>query len=265
MEETVAEFVNALQVSPAGEDRFRSVAPSWFDGDRVFGGVVLAEALNAALQTVSTTAMRPHSLHGCFLRTARPGAELDFHVERWRDGRAFSTRHVTIRQADRRVMTATVSFHLDELGDEYQLAMDADVPLPEDLPTNDWSRPFESREAGPVTDGDGTFRSTRRVWLRLPSRLPDDPALHATLAAYISDMTGNSFRPLSLDTWGRHTDASLDHALWLHRPFRVDEWLFYDLHAVVNAGGRALVRGSLYDTNGQLCLSLAQELLIREL
>jgi acyl-CoA thioesterase II len=86
-----------------------------------------------------------------------------------------------------------------------------------------------------------------------------------TLAAYVSDMTGNSFRPLSLDTWGRHTDASLDHSLWLHRPFRVDQWLFYDLQAVVNGGGRALVRGSLYDMNGRLCFSLAQELLIREL
>jgi acyl-CoA thioesterase-2 len=265
VDEVVDELVSVLQVSPAGEDRFRGSALGWSENDRVFGGVVVAEALNAALQTVENTAMRPHSLHGCFLRSTRPGAELDFQVERWRDGRAFSTRHVTVDQADRRVMTATVSFHVDELGDEYQLAMDADVPLPEALPSSEWNRPFESREAGPLTAGDGKFRSTRRVWLRLPSRLPDNPALHATLAAYVSDMTGNSFRPLSLDTWGRHTDASLDHALWLHRPFRVDEWLFYDLQAVVNVGGRALVRGSLYDRSGQLCLSLAQELLIREL
>ena len=265
MEEAVDELVSALQVRPAGEDRFCTMAPTWFAGDRVFGGAIVAQALNSALHTVGDTGMRPHSLHGCFLRSVRPGAELDFQVERWRDGRAFSTRHVTISQADKRVMTATVSFHVDESGDEYQLPMDPDVPRPESLPANEWDRPFESREAGAVTADDGSYRSTRRVWFRLPSRLPDDPVVHATLAAYISDMTGDSFRPLSLGTWGRHVDASLDHALWLHRPFRVDEWLFYDLQAVANAGGRALVRGSLYNTNGQLCLSLAQELLIREL
>jgi acyl-CoA thioesterase-2 len=266
VEEVVEELVQALLVRQVGEDRFRVVAPRLFDSDRVFGGVVVANALNAAVQTVDNSDMRPHSLHGCFLRPARPGAEFELHVERWRDGRAFATRHVTIFQADRRVMSATVSFHGDEPGDEYQLPMAADAPLPDQaLPTNEWDRPFETREAGPVAAGDGTYRSTRRVWIRLPGSLPDDAALHVTLAAYVSDMTGNSFRPLSLNTWGRHTDASLDHSLWLHRPFRVDQWLFYDLQAVVNGGGRALVRGSLYDMNGRLCFSLAQELLIREL
>jgi acyl-CoA thioesterase-2 len=124
---------------------------------------------------------------------------------------------------------------------------------------------LDEREAGTVLEADGSYRSTRRVWLRVPDRLPDDPDVHATVAAFISDMTGTSFRPLSFEEWGRHTDASLDHAVWLHRPFRVDEWLLYDLQAVVNAGGRSFVRGSLFASDGRLCLSMAQELLIREL
>ncbi len=259
------EFLRGLQVVPVDRDRFQAVAPKLFDSDRVFGGVVLAHAMNAALKTVDDEDLRPHSLHGCFLAPVRPDVETELEVERWRDGRSFATRQVTMRQSGRRVMAATVSFHIDEPGDEYQLPMDATVDRPNNLPTNEWDRPFESREAGPVVAEDGTYRWTRRAWLRYPEQLSDGSELHTTLAAYLSDMTGSSFRPLSLEDWGHHTDASLDHAIWIHRPFRVDEWLLYTLQAVVNHGARSLVRGSLYDSAGALCLSTAQELLIRRL
>jgi acyl-CoA thioesterase-2 len=261
----VQELVAGLQVQPVGDDRFSVTAPTWFDDERVFGGVVVAHALNAALQTVDDSGVRPHSFHGYFLRPVLAGADVELTVDRLRDGRSFSTRHVTVSQDGRASMWAAVSFHRDEAGDDYRLPMPPDVPAPDGLPASEWGGPFDAREAGPVLAEDGTFRSTRRVWVRLPGPLPDDPAVHATLAGYLSDMTGTSFRPLSLGEWGRHTDASLDHALWLHRPFRLDEWLFFDLQAVFNGGGRSVVRGSLYTADGVLCLSMMQELLIREL
>jgi acyl-CoA thioesterase-2 len=99
--------------------------------------------------------------------------------------------------------------------------------------------------------------------MRTRSPLPDDPVVHAAMAAYVSDMTGNGARPLSIDEWEGYTDASLDHALWFHRPIRVDEWSFFDVHCDVNHAGRSLIRGSLYDGSGRLCLSMAQEMLIR--
>jgi acyl-CoA thioesterase-2 len=95
--------------------------------------------------------------------------------------------------------------------------------------------------------------------------LPDDRAIHACVLTYFSDMTGASFRPLSLGSWGTHTDASLDHAVWFHRPWRADAWSFVDIHALVNAGGRATIRATMHGEDGTLHLSMAQELLIRRL
>jgi acyl-CoA thioesterase-2 len=262
--EQARELAAVVQVARSGDDRFRGEMPDWF-GERVFGGVLVAQVLSAALQTVDDD-VRPHSLHGYFLRPALAGPPVELEVARLRDGRSFRTRQVEMRQGDKAVCAMGVSFHADEPGDEYQLAM-ADVPGPDDVPPNeDWQGPFHVRDVGPTArEPDGTFRSTRRAWCRLSLRLPDDPTLHACLAGFLSDMTETSFRPRNLGEWGTHTDASLDHAVWFHRPFRVDEWLFFDLHALVNAGGRSVVRGSLYRHDGQLCLSMAQELLIRPL
>ena len=112
---------------------------------------------------------------------------------------------------------------------------------------------------------DGTYAATRRAWFRTRGRLPDDPQAHVTVVAFMSDMTGSAFRPMSLGVFGEHTDASLDHALWFHRPFRIDEWMLYDLQALTTTGGRATIRGLLFDQQGWLCVSMAQELLIRRL
>ena len=99
--------------------------------------------------------------------------------------------------------------------------------------------PFDIRELGPTERrDDGTYLSTRRCWFRTREALPDDPAVHACVLAYFSDMTGAAFRPLSLGIWGTHTDASLDHAVWFHRPWRADAWSIFDLQTLVNAGGR---------------------------
>ena len=265
--ERARELAEVVWVTPTGDDTFRADTPDWF-GDRVFGGIIVAQALSAMRQTAADD-MRAHSLHGYFLRPALAGAPVDLRVTRLRDGRSFRTRQVEMRQGDKAVCLMASSFHADEPGDEYQLAMD-DVPAPEDLPAppadDGPPGPFEVRSVGPTPpERDGTYRSTRRAWCRCAPGVPDDDAIHACVAAFLSDMTETSFRPHSLGEWGGYTDASLDHAVWFHRPFRVDEWLLFDLHALINAGGRSVVRGALYRQDGQLCLSMAQELLIRPL
>lgn len=261
--EQARELAEAVEVQPVGEGAFTGPSPDWF-GPRVFGGFVLAQAVSAAVQTVGDDVVL-HSVHTAFLRAVEAGPPVALHVDAWRDGRAFTTRHVVTVQAERVAARTTCSFHRPEEGDEYQLPMPDDVPGPEGQPITDHGGPYEIVELGPTPPApDGTYCSTRRAWMRIPG-VPDDPATHLAVGALLSDLTATSFRPLSLDVWDRHTDASLDHAAWFHRPFRVDEWLYFDLQAVVNTGNRALLRGSLYRRDGALCLSIAQELLIREL
>jgi acyl-CoA thioesterase-2 len=160
----------------------------------------------------------------------------------------------------------TCSFHAPEDGDDYQLPVGPDIPPPRDVEGFEAPFPFDIRELGPTERReDGTYLSTRRCWFRTRETLPDDPAVHAGVLAYFSDMTGAAFRPLSLGSWGTHTDASLDHAVWFHRPWRADTWSIFDLQTLVNAGGRSTIRATMYGEDGSLHLSMAQELLIREL
>ena len=257
-------FVAALTLEEMGPEHFVARDPDWWHGDRVFGGMTVSQALRAAMATVAGP-LTPHSLHGYFLRPVPPASVIDLNVDRVRDGRTFTLRTVTSSVEDKPVFQMTCSFHEDEEGDEYQLAM-PDVPGPEagEERPGDEEMPFAMRELGPTpVQSDGTYESTRRVWFRSRRPLPDDPALHYSVLAYMSDMTGASFRPMSLNVWGTHTDASLDHALWFHRFARADDWLLYDLQAVVNAGGRSTVRGLMYTREGALCMSMTQELLIR--
>ena len=260
----MAELSATLVARRTGERSFVAESPDWWDGDRVFGGMVVAQALSAACQTVDP-ATPVHSLHGYFLRPVRPGRAVGLEVDHVRDGRSFTTRRVTSSVEGRETFQMTCSFHADEPGDEYQLAM-PEVPGPDEVDQADVPIPFLVRELGPSPRRpDGTYASTRRVWLRTRTELPDDPLVHTCVVAYLSDMTGAAFRPRSLGTWGAHTDASLDHCLWFHRPVRADEWLLFDLQALVNAGGRATVRGVMYGRDGSLRVSMAQELLIRPL
>jgi acyl-CoA thioesterase-2 len=259
---SVAELSAALLARPTGPGAFAAQSPDWWGGDRVFGGMVVAQALSAAIQTVDP-ATPVHSMHAYFLRPSAPGRPVDLAVDQVRDGRSFSTREVTSSVDGKVTFKMVCSFHADEPGDEYQLAM-PEVPGPDDVVQADVPIPFFVRELGPSPRrADGTYASTRRVWLRTRSPLADDPLLHTCVVAYLSDMTGAAFRPKSLGTWGTHTDASLDHSLWFHRPVRADEWLLFDLQALVNAGGRSTVRGVMFDRRGRLVASMAQELLIR--
>ena len=266
---TVAELVEAITAATrAGRPGGRpssGPAPKWWVSGSVFGGMVVAQALQRRHATVPA-GLEVHSLHGYFLRPASPGSRTTHMVEQVRDGRSFSTRQVTSEVEGKETFRMTCSFHAPEDGDSISSrwlrtsrrrarSRGSRRPFPS---TSASSGATERRE-------DGTYRSTRRCWFRTREPLSDDPTVHACVLAYFSDMTGAAFRPHSLGVWGTHTDASLDHALWFHRPWRADVWSFFDLHALVNAGGRATIRATMHGEDGTLHLSMAQELLIREL
>jgi acyl-CoA thioesterase-2 len=250
---------------------------------RVFGGQVAGQALVAVGRTVPDD--RPvHSLHAYFIRPGDPAVPLVYNVDRVRDGRSFSTRRVTAIQHGKAIFAMSASFHHPEPGLEHAMAM-PQVPPPESLrssaerleeaigvplPPHYRDSPIDLRAVGPLSaeaTRDPSLRTSQNlVWLRVVGELPDDPLLHAVLVTYVSDMT-------LLDTvlikhgvtWqeGRTSGASLDHAMWFHRPFRADQWLLYAQESPVAYGGRGLARGEVYTASGELVVSVVQEGLIR--
>jgi acyl-CoA thioesterase II len=283
MSKALDEVVELLNLEQIELDIFRGRSPAGERRQRVFGGQVAGQALVAAGRTVP--ADRPvHSLHAYFIRPGDPTAPLIYLVERVRDGRSFTTRRVSVVQHGKTIFTLSASFHHSEPGIEHAEPM-PDVPRPEDLePTADRYRrifgphagdvfrdsPIEIRHVGPLTAEaarDPSLRSSRsQVWLRADGELPDDPLLHVCLMTYASDMTlldsvllasGLSF------TDGVTTAASLDHAMWFHRPFRADRWLLYAQDSPSASGARGLARGEVYTEDGTLVVSVVQEGLIR--
>ena len=283
---TLADLVAVLDLKAIGPDRFRGLSPRT-DWQRVFGGLVVAQALVAAARTVE--ARTPHALHGVFMRPGDPAVPIDFDVTRLREGRSFATRQCLARQHGMPIFTLLASFQLPEPGFDHQTAM-PDVAPPEALPSEadlldrfgaalpvglrrylGRERPIELR---PVHLGRWTAlprpRPTlpiQQVWMRAAGRLTDDPAQHRAVLAYMSDMTlletallphGRSLFEPGLQV------ASLDHALWFHRPARADEWLLYAQDSPSASGARGLVRGAFYTPDGTLVASTAQEGLIRE-
>jgi acyl-CoA thioesterase-2 len=276
-EAAVARLVRLLDLEPLEVDLFRGYNPTTWPGGRVFGGLVASQALGAAMRTVETE-HHVHSLHGYFLRPGEPGLPIVFTVDRTRDGRSFTSRHVTARQRGEAIFDLSASFHkAGEEGIDYQLSLPPDTPTPEEtqdrtggFPVRSrFFQPFELRDVGPTApEADGTYRSTRRVWIRTAAPLPDDPALHAAVLTFMSDMAVVlAVRPPSADEgespWQRFMGASIDHAVWFHRPVRVDDWLLYDLHALSNFNARGLARGVFYTRQGVLAASTTQEALIR--
>lgn len=250
----------------------------------VFGGQVLGQALSAAAQTVPEDRL-PHSLHGYFLRPGDVNAPIVYDVDRIRDGRSFTTRRVVAIQHGRAIFNMSCSFQEHEEGFNHQSKMPS-APEPEDLmSTQELSkrnidrvpeklrkavlspRPIEIRPAHPrdpvKPEASGPYAKS---WTKASGPLPDDPALHAYLLAYASDFDflTTSTRPhgVSWLTPGMQT-ASLDHSMWFHRPFRMDEWLLYAVESPSASGARGLVRGQFFDREGRLVVSTAQEGLIR--
>ncbi|MGH3297945.1 MAG: acyl-CoA thioesterase [Trebonia sp.] len=253
---------------------------------RVFGGQVAGQALVAAGRTVP--ADRPvNSLHAYFIRPGDPSIPLVYTVDRVRDGRSFTTRRVTAIQHGKPIFTLSASFHHPEGGLEHATPM-PDAPRPEELrsdaerladalgaplPAQFRDTPIELRSVGPLAlelARDPSLRDpddpNSLVWVRVTGKLPDDPLLHVCLMTYISDLTllqtvvlGHGVSFLS----GGVSPASLDHAMWFHRPFRADQWLLYAQDSPVAAGGRGLARGQVFTADGDLVVSVVQEGLIR--
>ena len=258
-------FLEGISVSESGPDVFRAIYPHWWEGDRVFGGFVVSQAVAAALKTVDHPEDL-HSLHGYFLRPASPGDLSEISVERVRDGRSFTTRRTSTVVAGKETFVMMASLHAPEEGEEYQLAV-SDVPGPATLVDRiEDDGPFEVIELGPSERShDWTYASTRRAWVRCEVDLGAEPATHLAAAAYASDMTRAAFRPGSLGSWGEHVDASLDHSVWFHALPDMNAWHLFDLHTVVTGAGRSYMRGSLADEAGSLVFSMAQEILIRRI
>jgi acyl-CoA thioesterase-2 len=282
MSSAVADLLAVLDLEQIEENLFRGRSPQvgW---QRVFGGQVIGQALVAATRTVEGRA--PHSLHAYFILPGDPKVPIVYDVERIRDGRSFATRRVKAIQHGRAIFTLSASFQHDEPGYSHQIAMPS-VPMPEDLPSDqeiknrilpmmpdpvrlyyERERPIELR---PVQFERYTSRSSLaphfEVWIRATGRLPDDPAIHQAVLAYASDMTllDSTLVPHGRTVFDPSIQAaSLDHALWLHAPFRADEWLLYAQDTPFTGGARGFARGSIFTRDGQLIASVAQEGLIR--
>ncbi|HET8613871.1 MAG TPA: acyl-CoA thioesterase II [Sphingomonas sp.] len=268
---------------PLGQDRFRLPA-SREPIERLFGGRVLAQALSAAQQTV-TDDRTAHSCHAYFVRPGRVDLPLLFAVERDHDGRSFSTRRVEVHQDEALILTLAASFHIAERGPLQQSEM-PDVPSPSDLPEQDaviaaalhampphrvafWERDIgiDFRAVEPfVTIAPPSAPARRAFWFRFRERAGDSLAEHQRLLAYASDLylMHTGLLPLGM-SWSdpELQDASLDHALWFHQPFRADEWLLYTMDSPFTGLGRTLARGTFFAPDGRLVASVCQEGLIR--
>lgn len=276
----LTDLVELLELEPIEVNIFRGNSPDE-DRQRVFGGQVAGQALMAASRTVDE-GLSAHSLHSYFLRAGDPGAPILYEVDRIRDGRSFVTRRVVAIQHGRAIFNLQASFHRDEAGFDHQLKMPT-VPAPASLPDfetrmapyrdemqgwYDRPRPIDSRFVGqhPMERRrSGSTADRLQVWFTADGQLGDDPAIHQCIAAYASDMTllDTTLGPHGLG-WGEEVMmASLDHAMWFHRPFRADEWLLFDQQPLSTSGGRGLARGEIYTEDGHLVMSAMQEGLIR--
>ena len=272
------EVLNLLKLEQIDEDRYRG--QSHFMGSpNVFGGQVLGQSLSAAAGTVPHRHV--HSLHSLFILPGNHRLPIEYEVERVRDGGSFSTRRVVAYQEERRIFVVAASFQQEEEGLSHQRPMPACAD-PETLPSSvaaqkekrstDGKRPFMSvpvdfraDRGGGLYDGhDG--RPDKLVWVRSPVALPDDRLVHDALFAYVSDygLLWTALQPHGISLGDpRLQIASLDHTIWFHRPFRMDEWLLFDMQSPNASGGRGLSFAYVYNRKGELVATLAQEGLIR--
>jgi acyl-CoA thioesterase-2 len=233
---------------------------------RTFGGQVAAQALRAATHTVDVR--RPvHSLHSYFIRPGRPEEPLYLAVARTRDGRAFSTRHVAASQGGKPIFEMIASFHDAEPGERWQAAGPPDVPPPGELDPAPlpWlfgdDQPVEIRPVAPPSPG--SWRVSHPFWLRVTMPEGAEPALHACLLTYLSDLAVVSAARPPESTAQHSLRVSLDHAIWFHRPPDVARWLLYAMSPVTHFGARGLAQGSMWTADGTLIASVAQEVLLR--
>ncbi|KAA0698980.1 acyl-CoA thioesterase II [Neorhizobium sp. P12A] len=278
------QLIATLDLEPIEVNLFRGNSPQvgW---QRVFGGQVIGQALIAAQRTVEADRF-VHSLHAYFMRPGDPSVPIVYQVERLRDGSGFNTRRVLAIQHGKGIFAMSVSFQIEEEGFDHQISM-PDVPPPETLlgekeikerylahapePIRRYwerERPIEIRPVSLTHYFSNTKLDPRQdVWVRATGPVPEDRTYQAAILAYLSDMTlldaalfahGTSIFDQSLQV------ASLDHAMWFHRPCKLDDWLLYTQDSPSASGARGMTRGSLFTRSGVLIASVAQEGLIRK-
>lgn len=283
LQPVVSELIELLSLERLEDNLFRGQSRD-IGTKYVFGGQVLGQALSAAQATMEQP-RDAHSLHAYFLRAGDIEHPIIYDVDRTRDGGSFSVRRVTAIQHGQVIFFCAASFQEREDGAEHQLSM-PEVPRPEDidpapaippdvlakLPTKvkrwlDRMGPFEFRHVYPRDELDPPKRPPfQQVWFRLAEKVGDAPELHRALLAYASDfhLLGTATFPHGISYYQPNVQmASLDHALWFHRPFRADEWLLYSIDSPSAQGSRGLARGLIFDRDGKLVASTAQEGLIR--
>ncbi len=293
MRNVLTELLEILGLERIEENIFRGRSQDLGWG-RVFGGQVLGQALSAAEQTVPGE-RAVHSLHGYFLRPGDAKKPIVFTVDPIRDGRSFTTRRVVAIQDGQAIFSLSASFQIEEPGFEHQAAAMPEVPGPDELVSEQElgrryleklpeaaraaipeamqervvaDRPIEIRPVAPLDPVSPEVRGpTRQVWFRTSGALPDQRSIHCYLLAYASDfhLLGSALQPhgVSWLTPGVQV-ASLDHAMWFHRPFRFDDWLLYDIDAPSAQGARGLAHGRWFTRDGVLVASTMQEGLIRD-
>ena len=281
--ETINELIHLLDLEEIEKNHYRATSPDegW---QRVYGGQVIGQALVAASRTVPED-RHAHSLHGYFLRAGDTSVPILYTVDRIRDGRSFTTRRVVAIQHGRAIFNMSISFQVLEPGFDHQLPM-PEAPAPEDLTDErelrqEWldtmpeeyanafasTRPIELRPVDPMDIFHPEPRAPQQMcWMKARDPLPDDPRLHQCVLAYLSDwsLLDTATLPHAVSyTQTNMQMASLDHAMWFHRPFRADEWLLYVQDSPSASGARGLNRGLIYSQQGVLVASAAQEGLIR--
>ncbi len=275
------DLVALLDVEAIEVNIFRGNSPDE-NRQRVFGGQVAGQALVAAARTIDQAGRDVHSLHAYFIRPGDPTVPILYEVDRLRDGKSFSTRRVVAIQHGKVIFNLQASFHAHEQGLDYQPQMPSDVPDPESLPDfktrmepykeqlGEWydrPRPIDTRyvDSDPISR-EGNPRTGQRVWMRADGSLPADQVLHSCIVTYASDMTllDTALLPHGIGwTDGKVQMASIDHAMWFHRPFRADDWLLYDQASLSTSSARGLAGGAIFTRSGELVVSVVQEGLIR--
>ena len=260
------DILGLLDLDRIGENAFSAPASSDRPGP-LLGSPVASQSLRAASLTVPPD-RTPHSLHAYFMRSGRGDAPVRLEVERTRDGRSFATRRVMATQEGSPVFTLAASFHTAQPGDDWQISKPVDVPGPDEMAGSEAlvsrSEVVGAFDVLPAVVEAGRPSLVHPYWARLRQRIPDDPVLHACVLTFVTDVGVNaSARVPGSSLRERLAGVSLDHAVWFHRPARVDHWLLFSVEAVTNSGSRGLATGGVYTREGVLVASIAQEVLLR--
>lgn len=264
--EHLARLLAVLELEPLDVDRFRAQNDPALTPEKLFGGLIAAQALLAAQRTVAP-GFGVHSLHTAFLRSGPADVPLTLVVHRSRDGRSFASRTVTVIQSDQVICTLTASFHVDEPSVVSEAVMPI-VPGPDE---GEWVPPLDA-DFGPQLAFEHRGRTeksegavVRRYWTRPVAPVPGDPALRACLFTVLTDFWAMlpAVESVGLDPMGPLQSISLDHSVWFHRPIPLDEWLLVEQRAVATVNARGLVFGSVFTADGRTVASVAQESLIR--